>query len=712
MYLKKNIGVLTLIAVVTASLSFPSAAEQAKTAETVETKNAVETTQMGEQFSSDVTEESSEQISVDMTGETEEETVKEQPLKKAVRRAPAADGTKTLTVDASAAVEEGKTYTDIQSAINYLRSLGDENAGSTTDGKEDGWTINVAAGTYNRFNVINGVDGLTIQSSAGAEISVLDGSSIPDTAITYTKSDGKTATVSANQTTRINSGLVVNASNLTLDGLTFAMGTTKKSWQASAVEATNGDTSMERANGLTVKNCTFNGSGTGNGVFADNGLTTYTLEGNTFNNLDQGTYMEDYQKAPMNVTVTGNSYSGCNFAYHGSFDNNVDKGVLGGKLTFTGNTVTGTKDLRNKVIIQDSSDRGSTVVDISGNTLDNALIGTVNLDDDNDGQADLSSDPLGSNTFGENSYYVKAHEPGSIDYYSTYIAPQGSVGHWKLTGLDQTDWTDEQKKVVQDALDKANAEQSNKLSITGIDENNLIHTFTWFKNAVYWETYPHGNLEISKKVEGSDTDQAFSFKITLSGQTVDGKDLAQVTQTYGDIVFENGQAQFTLKNGESKKVTGLPVDVKYTVEEVDAPEEFTVSSENETGTIKENDKIAVTFTNKVKTPDQPETETETDQPETETETDQPETKPEQPETKPDQPETKPDQPETEPETKIINNKVVKKEVVVLKPVEKETESASTAVETGDNSNLVLWVVLFLASASAAGLGIYAFKKQH
>ena len=55
---------------------------------------------------------------------------------------------------------------------------------------------------------------------------------------------------------------------------------------------------------------------------------------------------------------------------------------------------------------------------------------------------------------------------------------------------------------------------------------------------------------------------------------------------------------------------------------------------------------------------------------------------------------------------------MKKEVVVLKPVEKETESASTAVETGDNSNLVLWVVLFLASASAAGLGIYAFKKQH
>ena len=37
---------------------------------------------------------------------------------------------------------------------------------------------------------------------------------------------------------------------------------------------------------------------------------------------------------------------------------------------------------------------------------------------------------------------------------------------------------------------KANAAGSKTLSLTGIDENNLIKTFTWFKDGIYWVTDP------------------------------------------------------------------------------------------------------------------------------------------------------------------------------------------------------------------------------
>ncbi len=522
--------------------------------------------------------------------------------------ATASAAAKEITVDASGAVQEGARYTQIQDAINYIRSLGPEHAEKKTDGPEDGWTITVKAGTYNRFNVLNGVDGLTVKSGEGAVISVLDGSELPSTQITITKDDGKPGTIPANQATRINSGVAVNASGLTLEGLTFRMGTTKKSWQAAAVEATNGDTTMERANGLTVKNCVFQGSGTGNGVFADNGLTTYTLQGNTFRNLSQGTYMEDYWQAPLAITVTGNTYTGCDFAFHGSYDNNANKKAGAGKLTFTGNTVTGTKALRNKVIIQDSPDHGSTLVNVTGNTIRYGLIGTVNLENDQDGINDLVGSPRTANTYGsEGSYYVKAHEPGSIDYYSVYEAPAGSVGRWEITGLDDVDWTDEQRALVKAAIEKANAEQSRTLSVSGLTEKTLIHTFTWFKNAIYWSPYDHGDLTVTKKVAGTSTSQAFRFRITLTGKNPDGKDLSQTTQVFGDLTFKNGVAEFQLKNGEKKQVTGLPAGTAYAVEELNTPAKYKMTSEAASGTIEKGSKIMATFTNTYKKAVKPDT---------------------------------------------------------------------------------------------------------
>ena len=92
---------------------------------------------------------------------------------------------------------------------------------------------------------------------------------------------------------------------------------------------------------------------------------------------------------------------------------------------------------------------------------------------------------------GKNCFYVEAIEPGTIDFYSTYRAPQSGNGHWELTGIDdfEVDWgknPDGTKAYIEDVVAKANAAGSKTLSLTGIDENNLIKTFTWFKDGIYW----------------------------------------------------------------------------------------------------------------------------------------------------------------------------------------------------------------------------------
>ncbi|WP_242959016.1 DUF7601 domain-containing protein, partial [Flavonifractor sp. An112] len=73
-----------------------------------------------------------------------------------------------------------------------------------------------------------------------------------------------------------------------------------------------------------------------------------------------------------------------------------------------------------------------------------------------------------------------------------------------------------------------------------------------------------GSLTVSKTVAGNDgdTSKAFHFTVTLSNTSL--------SDTYGDMTFENGVASFALKHGESKTASGLPVDITYTVVEQEA----------------------------------------------------------------------------------------------------------------------------------------------
>ncbi len=99
-----------------------------------------------------------------------------------------------------------------------------------------------------------------------------------------------------------------------------------------------------------------------------------------------------------------------------------------------------------------------------------------------------------------------------------------------------------------------------------------------------------GNLVVSKTVTGSggSTAKDFTFTVTLEDTAVQGE--------YGEMLFRNGVAVFTLKHGESKTASGLPAGTRYTVEESDNSG-YTVTASGDTGTIEAGKTSAAAFRN-------------------------------------------------------------------------------------------------------------------
>ena len=109
-----------------------------------------------------------------------------------------------------------------------------------------------------------------------------------------------------------------------------------------------------------------------------------------------------------------------------------------------------------------------------------------------------------------------------------------------------------------------------------------------------------GELEVSKTVvsdAAADSTKPFTFTVQLN---------PVVSGTFGPqddpVTFDSeGKATLTLKGGESKRITGLPTTVGYTVTEAKA-EGFTTEKTGDTGTISETNSTAA-FTNTRETGD-------------------------------------------------------------------------------------------------------------
>lgn len=100
-----------------------------------------------------------------------------------------------------------------------------------------------------------------------------------------------------------------------------------------------------------------------------------------------------------------------------------------------------------------------------------------------------------------------------------------------------------------------------------------------------------GSLSVTKHVKGEvGSTQAFAFTVKLggSGATLSGQ--------YGDMLFDNGQATFTLKDGDTKTASALPAGATYEVIE-EPNDKYSTTSENAKGTIAKGETAQVSFTN-------------------------------------------------------------------------------------------------------------------
>ncbi|MEE1274046.1 MAG: DUF5979 domain-containing protein [Olegusella sp.] len=495
------------------------------------------------------------------------------------------DASKTLTVGPTG------DYASIQEAIDYIAGEGTYKGKGAAD--KSGWTITLQDDQYTRFKVHSSVTNLTVTGGKGAVINVLDGTPDPTT-----KAAPDTGGINIQQT-----------QGFTLKGVTVNCGG-DTAWPHFAI------TNFGNAgggNGLTVDDVHFTGTA-GSALLLSSGMKDFSVTNCTFaSGIDTAINVMNDNTPAGTVTITGNKFDNNNFAVHGYWG-----GSNGGALTMTGNTITG-GDKRSKVVIQDQENKGAVKPSITGNTMNSALVGLINLTDDGATAAGV----LQSNTVDAQTFAADGLEPGTLDFYSSYVVNQGSkgqadykFGRWVISGLDSVDWSAAQKAKVEEALADANAKQSPVLNITGLEDGTLIHTFTWFKDAIYWEPYENGKLTISKALEGNalednDKNDEFTFKITLTGA-----DVPSGKQTYGvqgigsdikdeGVTFTDGVATITLKGGESKTIEGIPAGTAYTVEEQefsDPDDELTYTTDPESrtisGTIVKNKEQTASFTNK------------------------------------------------------------------------------------------------------------------
>ena len=107
-----------------------------------------------------------------------------------------------------------------------------------------------------------------------------------------------------------------------------------------------------------------------------------------------------------------------------------------------------------------------------------------------------------------------------------------------------------------------------------------------------------GGLTIRKQVTGGqgETDRAFAFTITLTGESSAGIQPAEVNGTYGDLTFQAGVASFALRHDQSVTAQGLPAGMGYQVTET-AVEGYTTTSAGAEGTIPAGGTAEAVFTN-------------------------------------------------------------------------------------------------------------------
>jgi hypothetical protein len=100
-----------------------------------------------------------------------------------------------------------------------------------------------------------------------------------------------------------------------------------------------------------------------------------------------------------------------------------------------------------------------------------------------------------------------------------------------------------------------------------------------------------GNLKLMKTVTGEQSSTAsFEFTVKVTGEA------SGISGKYGDLTFDAGTAKVSLQAGQSATAEHLPAGVDYTVTE-EKSEDYSKTSEGETGTIVDGGTATAAFTN-------------------------------------------------------------------------------------------------------------------
>ena len=383
-----------------------------------------------------------------------------------------ADG-KTITVTSADGVD------GIQEAINLINK----------QEEKTGWTIEVDTGTYNRFVVLSGLDDLTVKAAEGADVTVetLNGSTPPD--ITF---GGGTPDLGGIQ--------IWNANRVTIEDIHITIDSNSGLTHHMRAGISNHSESTEQADNFTIRNCIFTGNGNmsgqanGNVGISIGTFSTFTIEGCIFENLEEAIRGQSDNANVQTVSINNNQFINCDFAIHEYAGDSIKENA--GTYSFTNNTVTGTSELYNKAYFEDlyvdanNAESNGYTIDISNNTFTNAIVGLVNLEDNN-GSVETVYAASANNTFNDNSFVVSGEKAANqVEVHANYQAPgDGKKGYWLLTDKDSgfAEKNPATYQKIVDAVANANATGSTTLSFTTTDEE-FYYTFTWFKNAIYWVT--------------------------------------------------------------------------------------------------------------------------------------------------------------------------------------------------------------------------------
>lgn len=139
-------------------------------------------------------------------------------------------------------------------------------------------------------------------------------------------------------------------------------------------------------------------------------------------------------------------------------------------------------------------------------------------------------------------------------------------------------------------VEEATSSEDNALKYD-VTSNGSLGTLSADATAAFTNTVQVGTLSVTKHVEGEvNSTRNFTFTVKLGGSG------ANLTGTYGDMKFSNGEATFTLADGQTKTASNLPAGATYTVTE-EPNDSYTTTSENAEGTIAKDATSQASFTN-------------------------------------------------------------------------------------------------------------------